>query len=130
MPPTLQSTTRDSSVASTRWTVVRQAADSQTASQHALSALAELCQIYWRPVYVLLRLLWTYITPVAVHVTLNSVAFLLLPKAGALRIHWARWFFPRSFSSRVSRFTARCAVWPSPTNTERWWPVTDLNERD
>jgi len=94
MPPTLQSTTRDSSFASTRWTVVRQAADSQTASQHALSALAELCQIYWRPVYVFLRLLWTYITPVAVHVTLNSVAFLLLPKAGALRIHWARWFFP------------------------------------
>jgi RNA polymerase sigma-70 factor (ECF subfamily) len=34
---------------------VRQAADSQTASQHALSALAELCQIYWRPVYVFLR---------------------------------------------------------------------------
>src|SRR5436190_4143767 len=55
MPPTLQSTTRDSSFASTRWTVVRQAADSQTASQHALSALAELCQIYWRPVYVFLR---------------------------------------------------------------------------
>ena len=55
MPPALQSTTRDSSFASTRWTVVRQAADSQTASQHALSALAELCQIYWRPVYVFLR---------------------------------------------------------------------------
>jgi RNA polymerase sigma-70 factor (ECF subfamily) len=34
---------------------VRQAADSQTASQHALSALSELCQIYWRPVYVFLR---------------------------------------------------------------------------
>jgi RNA polymerase sigma factor (sigma-70 family) len=55
MPPALQTTTRDSSFASTRWTVVRQAADSQTASQHALSALAELCQIYWRPVYVFLR---------------------------------------------------------------------------
>jgi RNA polymerase sigma-70 factor (ECF subfamily) len=38
-----------------RWTVVHQAADSQTASQHALSALSELCQIYWRPVYVFLR---------------------------------------------------------------------------
>jgi len=47
--------TRDSSFASTRWTVVRQAADSQTASQHASSALSELCQIYWRPVYVFLR---------------------------------------------------------------------------
>jgi RNA polymerase sigma-70 factor (ECF subfamily) len=34
---------------------VRQAADSQTASQHALNALSELCQIYWRPVYVFLR---------------------------------------------------------------------------
>ena len=55
MPPTLQASTRDSSFASTRWTVVRQAADSQTASQHALSALSELCQIYWRPVYVFLR---------------------------------------------------------------------------
>jgi len=51
----LQAPTRDSSFASTRWTVVRQAADSQTASQHARSALSELCQIYWRPVYVFLR---------------------------------------------------------------------------
>ena len=34
---------------------MRQAADSQTASQHALSALSELCQIYWRPVYVFVR---------------------------------------------------------------------------
>ena len=55
MPPALQTTTRESSFASTRWTVVHQAADSQTESQHALSALSELCQIYWRPVYVFLR---------------------------------------------------------------------------
>jgi len=55
MSPALRTTTRDSSFASTRWTVVHQAADSQTASQHALSALSELCQIYWRPVYVFLR---------------------------------------------------------------------------
>src|SRR6476659_1429153 len=55
MPPALSPTTRDSSFASTRWTVVQQAADSKTASQHALSALSELCQIYWRPVYVFLR---------------------------------------------------------------------------
>jgi len=51
----LCSTTRDSLFASTRWTVVRQAADSQTSSQHALSALSELCQTYWRPVYLFLR---------------------------------------------------------------------------
>jgi hypothetical protein len=55
MPAALQGTTRDSSFASTRWTVVRQAADSQTPSQDALSALSELCQIYWRPVYIFLR---------------------------------------------------------------------------
>ena len=30
---------------------------------------------------------WTYITLVAVHVTLSSIAVLLFPKAGALRIH-------------------------------------------
>ena len=30
---------------------------------------------------------WTYITLVAVHVTLSSIALLLFPKVGALRIH-------------------------------------------
>jgi RNA polymerase sigma factor (sigma-70 family) len=55
MPATLSPTTRGSFFASTRWTVVRQAADSQTSSEHALSALSELCQIYWRPVYLFLR---------------------------------------------------------------------------
>ena len=34
--------------------MVRQAADSQTSPQHALNALSELCQIYWRPVYLFL----------------------------------------------------------------------------
>src|SRR5215470_16383511 len=55
MPPALQTTTRESAFASTRWSVVYQAADSQIASQYALIALTELCQIYWRPVYVFLR---------------------------------------------------------------------------
>src|SRR5438093_7038940 len=55
MPPAVGNTTRDSLFASTRWTVVRQAADSQTSSEHALAALSELCQIYWRPVYLFLR---------------------------------------------------------------------------
>jgi hypothetical protein len=30
---------------------------------------------------------WTYITLVAVHVTLSSIAVLLIPRAGTLRIH-------------------------------------------
>jgi RNA polymerase sigma factor (sigma-70 family) len=55
MPATLSATTRENLFASTRWTIVRQAADSQTSSAHALSALSELCQIYWRPVYLFLR---------------------------------------------------------------------------
>src|SRR5436309_8683895 len=55
MPAALSPPTRDSLFASTRWTVVRQAADSQTSSEHALAALSELCQIYWRPVYLFLR---------------------------------------------------------------------------
>src|SRR5215510_7654998 len=55
MAAALETATRESPFASTRWTIVHQAADSQTASQHALSALTELCQTYWRPVYVFLR---------------------------------------------------------------------------
>ena len=55
MPAALSLPTRDSLFASTRWTVVYQAGDSETSSEHALSALSELCQIYWRPVYLFLR---------------------------------------------------------------------------
>jgi len=51
----LSHTTRDSLFASTRWTVVYQAGDSKASSQDALSALSELCQIYWRSVYLFLR---------------------------------------------------------------------------
>ena len=46
---------RDELFASTRWTMVLEAGDSATASAHALSALSELCQIYWRPLYAFLR---------------------------------------------------------------------------
>jgi len=46
---------RDESFTSTRWTIVLEAGDSATASAHALSALSELCQIYWRPLYAFLR---------------------------------------------------------------------------
>src|SRR5262249_52827329 len=55
MPAALQTETRDSSFTSTRWTIVYQAADSKVASQAALAALSELCQIYWRPIYLFLR---------------------------------------------------------------------------
>ncbi|PYL08286.1 MAG: hypothetical protein DME33_07755 [Verrucomicrobia bacterium] len=34
---------------------MREAADSETSSEHALAALSELCQIYWRPIYLFLR---------------------------------------------------------------------------
>jgi hypothetical protein len=40
---------------STRWTVVLKAGDSAGTSVQVLSALSELCQIYWRPLYVFLR---------------------------------------------------------------------------
>ncbi len=40
---------------STRWTVVLKAGDSAATSVQALSALSELCHIYWRPLYVFLR---------------------------------------------------------------------------
>jgi DNA-directed RNA polymerase specialized sigma24 family protein len=46
---------RDELFLSTRWTVVFEAGDSSTASAHALGALSELCQIYWRPLYAFLR---------------------------------------------------------------------------
>jgi DNA-directed RNA polymerase specialized sigma24 family protein len=46
---------RDELFASTRWTTVLEAGDSTAASAHALGALSELCQIYWRPLYVFLR---------------------------------------------------------------------------
>jgi DNA-directed RNA polymerase specialized sigma24 family protein len=48
-------TNRDESFASTSWTVVFEAARSQASSSHALSALSELCALYWRPLYLFLR---------------------------------------------------------------------------
>ena len=46
---------RDELFVSTRWTMVLKAGDSAATSAQALSALSELCQIYWRPLYVFLR---------------------------------------------------------------------------
>jgi len=39
---------RDELFVSTRWTMVLKAGDSAATSVQALSALSELCQIYWR----------------------------------------------------------------------------------
>jgi hypothetical protein len=44
-------TTRERLFASTRWTMVLEAGESQTPPDQALSALSELCRIYWRPIY-------------------------------------------------------------------------------
>ena len=48
VPPRREAERRDESFASTRWTMVIEAVDSATASAHALKALSELCQTYWR----------------------------------------------------------------------------------
>ena len=53
--PLREAESRDELFASTRWTMVLGAGDSAAASAHALSALSELCQIYWRPLYAFLR---------------------------------------------------------------------------
>jgi DNA-directed RNA polymerase specialized sigma24 family protein len=54
-PPSNETSTRDGLFASTRWSVVIQAGDSAAASAQSLNALSELCQIYWRPLYLFLR---------------------------------------------------------------------------
>ena len=46
---------RDRLFASTCWTMVLQAGDPEASSSHALTALSELCHVYWRPMYVFLR---------------------------------------------------------------------------
>jgi RNA polymerase sigma-70 factor (ECF subfamily) len=48
-------TTRAGLFASTRWTIVLDAGKSQTPPEEALSALSELCRIYWRPIFLFLR---------------------------------------------------------------------------
>src|SRR5207249_6429475 len=53
--PLREAESRDELFASTRWTMVLGAGDSATASADAVSALSELCQIYWRPLYAFLR---------------------------------------------------------------------------
>jgi len=48
-------TTREGLFTSTRWAMVLGAGDSQTPPGEALSALSELCRIYWRPIFLFLR---------------------------------------------------------------------------
>jgi len=56
MPATLATeTTREGLFASTRWTMVLDAGESQTPPDQALSALSELCRIYWRPIFLFLQ---------------------------------------------------------------------------
>ena len=55
LAPRREAESRDNLFVSTRWTMVLKAGDSATTSAHTLSALSELCQIYWRPLYVFLR---------------------------------------------------------------------------
>jgi DNA-directed RNA polymerase specialized sigma24 family protein len=55
VPPRHEAESHAESFASTRWTLVLEAGDSPAASAQALSALSELCQIYWRPLYAFLR---------------------------------------------------------------------------
>jgi len=53
--PVRETNERAESFTSTRWTIVLEAGNSATNSAQALSALSELCQIYWRPLYAFLR---------------------------------------------------------------------------
>ena len=54
-PPHGEMQRRHESFTSTRWTIVLTASDSAAESAQASSALSELCQIYWRPLYSFLR---------------------------------------------------------------------------
>ena len=56
MPATFATETKRKGLfASTRWTMVLDAGESQTPPDQALNALSELCQIYWRPIFLFLR---------------------------------------------------------------------------
>src|ERR1041385_8916938 len=56
MSPALRGVaTQGEQFVSTRWSVVLAAGDSRLSSARALDALSELCQIYWRPLYLFLR---------------------------------------------------------------------------
>jgi RNA polymerase sigma-70 factor (ECF subfamily) len=51
----LDAATQAGVFASTRWTMVLEAALSQSPPEQAMGALSELCRIYWRPIFHFLR---------------------------------------------------------------------------
>ena len=55
VPPGGEANSREGSFAPTRWSIVLEAGNSETTSEHALGALSELCQMYWPPLYAFLR---------------------------------------------------------------------------
>lgn len=55
MPRAPVATTLDGHFASTRWTVVAAADNSQLPTANAEQALSDLCRIYWRPLYLFIR---------------------------------------------------------------------------
>jgi DNA-directed RNA polymerase specialized sigma24 family protein len=56
MPPAkIDKSAREGLFASTRWTLIRRAVESQPPASESLAALSELCGIYWRPIYIFLR---------------------------------------------------------------------------
>ena len=54
-PPRGETSARVTLFPSTRWTMVLEAGDDEVSSRQSLSALSELCRIYWRPLYLFLR---------------------------------------------------------------------------
>ena len=107
---------RDELFASTRWTLVFKAGDSAATSAHALSALSELCQIYWRPLYVFLRKKG-YGREDAQDLTQGFFAHLIETR-GHARADPAKGRF-RAFSHRTKKFHRGCSR--SPTRIKARW---------
>ena len=55
LPARSETATRANLFPSTRWTIVLEAGDNEASSRQSLSALSELCRIYWRPLSLFLR---------------------------------------------------------------------------
>ncbi len=55
LPPRGETSARATLFPSTSWTIVLEAGDDEASSRQSLSALSELCRIYWRPLYLFLR---------------------------------------------------------------------------